>query len=95
MTRSALVVVLALAAGLASPAIREGGSLLAGGAEAAETPAATLEEVLTTANQNDRHGKTSHLTSNEIADLVQFLKSLPYEDPEPLAKAAGITKVER
>ena len=46
MTRSALVVVLALAAGLASPAIREGGSLLAGGAEAAETPAATLEEVL-------------------------------------------------
>jgi YVTN family beta-propeller protein len=57
--------------------------------------AATLEEVLTTANQNDRHGKTSHLTSNEIADLVQFLKSLPYEDPEPLAKAAGITKVER
>jgi cytochrome c peroxidase len=57
--------------------------------------AATLKDVLTTANPHDRHGKTSHLTSNEIADLVQFLKSLPYEDPEPLAKAAGITKVER
>ncbi len=57
--------------------------------------ATTLEQVLTTSNRDDRHGKTTHLTSNEIADLVQFLKSLPYEDPEPIAKAAGLSKVER
>jgi len=57
--------------------------------------AATLEDVLTTSNHNDRHGTTSHLTSAQIADLVEFLKALPYEDPEPSAKAAGLTKVER
>jgi len=57
--------------------------------------AMTLEDVLTSSNHDDRHGKTSHLTSNEISDLVQFLQSLPYEHPEPLAKAAGLTKVER
>lgn len=57
--------------------------------------AATLEEVLTTANQGDRHGTTSHLKSNEIADLVEFLKSLPYEDPESAARAAGLKQVIR
>jgi hypothetical protein len=57
--------------------------------------AATLEEVLTSCNPDDRHGRTSHLTPAEIADLVEFLKALPYEDPEPLAEAAGLTKVEK
>ena len=43
--------------------------------------AATLREVLTTCNREDKHGKTSHLQANEIDDLVEFLKSLPYEKP--------------
>jgi hypothetical protein len=41
--------------------------------------AKTLHDVLTTCNPADRHGKTSHLKPGEIADLVAFLKSLPYE----------------
>lgn len=57
--------------------------------------AKTLEEVLTKYNAGDRHGKTSHLTGPQIADLVEFLKSLPYEDPESAAKAAGLVKIER
>jgi YVTN family beta-propeller protein len=57
--------------------------------------AKTLEEVLVEYNRNDRHGKTSHLSREQIADLVEFLKALPYEDPEPAAKAAGLTKIER
>lgn len=57
--------------------------------------AATLIEVLTTANLDDRHGKTSHLTSGQISDLAAFLKSLPYEDPEVTAKHVGLTKVKR
>jgi cytochrome c peroxidase len=55
--------------------------------------AATLKDVLTTRNTADKHGKTSHLTSQQVDDLVAFLKSLPYEQPEPLAKDAGIVKV--
>src|SRR5207244_10336676 len=43
--------------------------------------AKTLLDVVTTQNKNDKHGKTSHLTKNEIGDLVEFLKSLPYETP--------------
>lgn len=43
--------------------------------------AATLRDVLTTANKGDRHGKTSHLSPTEIDDLIEFLKSLPYELP--------------
>jgi YVTN family beta-propeller protein len=43
--------------------------------------APTLRDVLTTANKNDKHGKTSHLHVNEIDDLVAFLKSLPFELP--------------
>jgi cytochrome c peroxidase len=45
--------------------------------------AKTLVEVLTTFNKDDRHGKTSQLKPAEIADLVEFLKSLPFE---PLPK---------
>jgi cytochrome c peroxidase len=43
--------------------------------------AKTLLEVLTTYNNANKHGKTSHLTSGELDDLVAFLKSLPYELP--------------
>jgi YVTN family beta-propeller protein len=57
--------------------------------------ALTLEEVLTSCNRADRHGKTSHLTPAQISDLVEFLKALPYEDPEPAAKEAGLVKIER
>lgn len=55
--------------------------------------AATLEEVLTTQNTDDQHGKTSHLSAEQIADLVEFLKSLPYEDPRTAAAAAGLERV--
>jgi YVTN family beta-propeller protein len=43
--------------------------------------AQTLRDVLTTCNKGDRHGKTSHLKPGELDDLVEFLKSLPYEPP--------------
>jgi YVTN family beta-propeller protein len=43
--------------------------------------AATLRDVLTTCNKGDRHGKTSHLGDAQIDDLVEFLRSLPYELP--------------
>lgn len=43
--------------------------------------AATLRDVVTTANKGDKHGKTSQLKANEIDDLVEFLKSLPYVAP--------------
>jgi YVTN family beta-propeller protein len=43
--------------------------------------AKTLHDVLTTANKGDKHGKTSQLKANEVDDLVEFLKSLPYEKP--------------
>lgn len=43
--------------------------------------AATLRDVLTTQNPKDQHGKTKHLSSAEIDDLVAFLEALPYETP--------------
>lgn len=43
--------------------------------------AATLREVLVEFNRDDKHGRTSHLKADEIDDLVEFLKSLPYELP--------------
>jgi 6-phosphogluconolactonase (cycloisomerase 2 family) len=57
--------------------------------------ATTLTDVLTTYNRDDRHGKTSHLTTEEIADLVEFLKALPYEDSVSAARAAGMMEVKR
>jgi cytochrome c peroxidase len=57
--------------------------------------AATLRDVLTSANAGDRHGKTSHLTAAQIDDLVEFLKALPYEDPEPRAIESKLIKVEK
>jgi len=38
--------------------------------------AATLREVLTARNHNDRHGRTSHLSEQELNDLVEYLLSL-------------------
>jgi YVTN family beta-propeller protein len=52
--------------------------------------AASLEDVLTTYNPSDRHGVTSHLSTSQRIDLVEFLKSLPYEDPVPAARKAGL-----
>jgi len=43
--------------------------------------AKTLDEVFTLHNPADKHGKTSHLKPEDIADLSMFLKSLPYETP--------------
>lgn len=42
--------------------------------------AKTLRDVLKN-NPGDKHGKTSHLSESQIDDLVEFLKSLPYELP--------------
>jgi YVTN family beta-propeller protein len=41
--------------------------------------AAKLAEVLTAANPDDEHGVTSHLTEDELADLIAFLLALPLE----------------
>lgn len=43
--------------------------------------AATLEDVLTTNNPRDQHGMTSQLSRQQVADLVEYLKMLPYERP--------------
>ena len=43
--------------------------------------AATLRDVLTTHNRDDRHGKTSRLGPGQLDDLIEFLKSLPYLEP--------------
>jgi YVTN family beta-propeller protein len=43
--------------------------------------AASLREVLTKFNPEDKHGETSQLKKDEIDDLVEFLRSLPYELP--------------
>jgi YVTN family beta-propeller protein len=37
--------------------------------------AATMRDVLTTSNKDDCHGKTSHLTPQEIDDLVEYVLS--------------------
>jgi len=41
--------------------------------------AATLLDVLTVKNPADEHGVTSHLSPQQLDDLVQFLLTLPYE----------------
>ena len=43
--------------------------------------AKTLHDVLTVSNKGDKHGKTSHLNKAQIDDMVEFLRSLPYEPP--------------
>jgi YVTN family beta-propeller protein len=51
--------------------------------------ARTLLEVLTTYNQDDRHGRTSHLAKRELEDLVDFLKALPSEGTGLEGERAG------
>jgi cytochrome c peroxidase len=41
--------------------------------------AATLHDVLTITNPNDEHGTTSHLSGEQLADLIAFLLTLPYD----------------
>ena len=57
--------------------------------------AKTLLEVLTTYNTGDRHGTTSHLDKQQLSDLADFLKALPYEDPAAAARIAGLKKIAR
>jgi len=57
--------------------------------------AATLIDVLTTYNTGDRHGSTSHLDKQQLGDLAEFLKALPYQDPAAAAEKAGLKKVAR
>ncbi len=38
--------------------------------------AVTIRDVLTTANAHDKHGKTSHLTAEQINDLIEYVLSL-------------------
>lgn len=57
--------------------------------------AETLAEVFTKYNPKDEHGVTSQLSEKEVDDLAAYLKSLPYQDPEPKAKAAGLKKIDR
>lgn len=35
--------------------------------------AATVREVLTTFNKDDRHGRTSHLTDDQLSDLIEYV----------------------
>ena len=35
--------------------------------------AVTIREVLTTFNEDDRHGRTSHLTEHELSDLIDYV----------------------
>ncbi len=44
--------------------------------------AKTLQEVLTTYNSHDKHGKTRHLKPREVADLATFLLA-PFEEKKP------------
>ena len=57
--------------------------------------AKTLHDVLTSQNLGDRHGVTSHLSSGEIDDMVEFLKALPFEDPEAAAQSMRIQKISK
>ena len=45
--------------------------------------AATLMDVITTRNPDDRHGKTSHLTTTEKAQLVTYLRELDDSPSSP------------
>jgi len=53
--------------------------------------AATLQDVLTTANPNDEHGVTSHLTEQELADLIAFLLALPYDEAQSSTNCSTVT----
>lgn len=48
--------------------------------------ATTLAEVFTKYNPKDQHGTTSQLSEQDVSDLVEFLKALPYEDAVSTAR---------
>ena len=50
--------------------------------------APTLYDVLTTANPDDEHGVTSHLSQQELEDLVAFLLALPYTPDDATPQSA-------
>lgn len=56
--------------------------------------AETLMELFTEHNSEDRHGVTSQLSPDDIRDLVEFLKALPFEDPVPDARRLGLRRIE-
>jgi len=51
--------------------------------------AATLLDVLTTANPGDEHGVTSHLTQTDHEDLVEYMLSLPANNSAYLSCDGG------
>ncbi|MHB8862224.1 MAG: hypothetical protein ACYC6N_07460, partial [Pirellulaceae bacterium] len=51
--------------------------------------ASTLEEVLTTCNPEDRHGRTSQLSDAEVLDLAEFLRTLSLQEAKSRIPAAG------
>jgi YVTN family beta-propeller protein len=55
--------------------------------------AATLLDVLTTANLDDLHGVTSHLSADQLQDLVSFLLSLPANNSARLYRGAQLGSV--
>lgn len=57
--------------------------------------AKTLRDVLTKWNREDQHGVTSQLSEQELDDLVEFLRALPYTDPIDAAQQAGLPQVQR
>ena len=55
--------------------------------------ALTLRDVLTTFNLNDRHGKTSHLSPNEIDQLAAYLLQLGGDLPSSGTNACSLAVV--
>jgi DNA-binding beta-propeller fold protein YncE len=53
--------------------------------------AATLMDVITVANQNDKHGKTSQLTRREREQLVAYLMQIDERETEGTAVRPGAT----
>ncbi|MCA9031059.1 MAG: c-type cytochrome [Planctomycetaceae bacterium] len=51
--------------------------------------AKTLREVLVEFNQEDIHGKTTHLTDQQLNDLVEYLKALPIADMPSEVEESG------
>src|SRR5438132_265856 len=55
--------------------------------------AKTLHEVFTAYNGQDKHGKTSQLGRGDVDDLVEFLRSLPFEAPPAVTPNAVTFRV--
>src|SRR5438105_15052171 len=55
--------------------------------------AKTLHEVFTAYNRQDKQGKTSPLGRGDVDDLVEFLRSLPFEAPPAVTPNAVTFRV--